>query len=77
MTVEQRTEEANWFRKIGTHLSPLACYRSTILQRLHFSLRVSACVCPRYSVELGSAVQEPSGQDEGFIYALLPGKCPY
>lgn len=49
MTVEQRTEEANWFRKIGTMTLPLldtsvkhGMPSLEILQHLHF---VCVCVC--------------------------------
>lgn len=90
MTVEQRTEEADWFRKIGTKALSLLVTSNwngvlslKILQHLHFlcvlcgHARVCACVCPCCSLELSSAVQEQPWQNEGFLCTLLPGKWSY
>lgn len=43
----------------------------------HACVCACPCVCPCYSLELCSAVRELPRQNERFLGALLPGKCPY
>lgn len=71
MTVEQRTEEANWFRKIGTTTAFTSLQKKTMLQILlgfHF-----VCV-PVNSLELSFAVRERPRQNERFLNVIIPGK---
>lgn len=80
LTVEQCTEEATWFRKIGNK-NLVISIRNGMLTMPSFEilphLHCLCCVCvsPYFSLELSSAVRDLPRQNEGLLHAVLPGKC--